>query len=79
MANNVGPQSPSAGDQDITVPGDTVFVAGDNRIGGNSYDSRVGLGTIPLFDIVGPVGVRVFPSNKITYFLELTHASYQRG
>jgi signal peptidase I len=66
--NNVGPQSPSAGDQDITVPGDTVFVAGDNRIGGNSYDSRVGLGTIPLFDIVGPVGVRVFPFNKISIF-----------
>lgn len=63
--NHSGPQSPSSGDQDITVPKDTIYVAGDNRIGGNSYDSRIGLGTIPLFKVVGPVGMRIFPFNKI--------------
>lgn len=66
--NGIGPQSPSYGDYDGVVPDDTVFVSGDNRIGGNSYDSRVGLGTIPLYDIVGPVGIRIFPFNKITTY-----------
>jgi len=66
--NGLGPQSPSSGDADTTVPEDTVYVAGDNRLGNNSYDSRVGLGTIPLYDIVGPVGIRIFPFNKITTY-----------
>lgn len=66
--NGVGPQSPSSGDADMIVAADTVFVAGDNRIGGNSYDSRVGLGTIPLFDIVGPVSLRIYPFNDFTVF-----------
>lgn len=66
--NGVGPQSPSFGDADTVVPDDTVYVAGDNRLGSNSYDSRVGLGTIPLYDIVGPVGIRIFPFNKITTY-----------
>lgn len=63
-----GPLSPSTGDQDIVVPEDTVYVAGDNRIGSNSYDSRLGLGTIPLFKIVGPVGMRIFPFTGITSY-----------
>ncbi len=66
--DSTGPQSPSSGDADTTVPDDTLFVAGDNRIGGNSYDSRVGLGTIPLFDVVGPVGLRIYPFNNFTSF-----------
>lgn len=66
--NGLGPQSPSTGDQDIVVPEDTVYVAGDNRVGSNSYDSRLGLGTIPLFKIVGPVGARIFPFNNITTY-----------
>ena len=66
--NGLGPQSPSTGDEDMVVPGDTVFVAGDNRIGGNSYDSRVGLGTVPLYDVVGPVSLRIYPVNKITTY-----------
>lgn len=66
--NGLGPQSPSSGDADTVVPDDTVFVAGDNRIGGNSYDSRVGLGTIPLFDVVGPVGLRIYPFNKFSSY-----------
>lgn len=66
--NGLGPLSPSSGDADMIVPEDTVFVAGDNRIGGNSYDSRVGLGTIPLFDIVGPVSLRIYPFNKFSTY-----------
>ena len=66
--DGLGPLSPSTGDQDIVVPNDTVYVAGDNRIGSNSYDSRIGLGTIPLFKIVGPVGVRIFPFDKVSTY-----------
>ena len=67
--NGVGPQSPTSGeDVDVTVPEGSVFVSGDNRLGNNSYDSRSGLGTIPTFDIVGPVSFRIFPFNKITTF-----------
>jgi len=67
--NGVGPQSPVSGDGlDTIVPDDTVFVSGDNRIGDNSYDSRTGLGTIPYFDIVGPVSLRIFPFNTIRAF-----------
>lgn len=67
--DGIGPQSPVSGDGlDTIVPDDTVFVCGDNRIGDNSYDSRTGLGTIPLFDIVGPVSFRLYPFNTIKTF-----------
>jgi signal peptidase I len=56
-----GPKSPVSGQVDTTVADGTVFVCGDNRIGENSFDSRTGLGTIPTFDIVGPVGLRIWP------------------
>lgn len=60
--NGVGPQSPSSGDGlDTTVPDGQLFVAGDNRIGNSSYDSRTGLGTIPFYDVIGPVSLRIFP------------------
>ena len=64
-----GPQSPSSGEgTDMIVPDGTIFVCGDNRIGTNSYDSRTGLGTIPLFDVVGPVSLRIWPVNKFSAF-----------
>lgn len=67
--DGVGPQSPVSGDGlDTVVPEGTVFVCGDNRIGDSSYDSRTGLGTIPQFDIVGPVALRIFPFNTIKTF-----------
>lgn len=66
--NGVGPQEPTSGNVDTTVPDGTVFVSGDNRIGDNSFDSRSGLGTIPTFDIVGPVSLRIFPINHFTVF-----------
>lgn len=63
-----GPGSPTSGDVDMTVPDGTLFVAGDHRQGNFSYDSRSGLGTIPFFDVVGPVSLRIFPFNKIGFF-----------
>lgn len=63
---SIGPKHPSSGDGvNVTVPDGTVFVAGDNRIGSNSYDSRTGLGFIPTFDIVGPVSLRIWPLTKL--------------
>lgn len=57
-----GPKSPVSGEgADMVVPEGTIYVCGDNRIGDNSYDSRTGLGTIPTFDIVGPVALRIWP------------------
>ncbi len=67
--DGVGPKSPSSGEGlDTTVPDNTVFVSGDNRIDNNSYDSRTGLGTIPTFDIVGPVSLRIYPFNNVHAF-----------
>lgn len=66
--NGVGPQSPVSGDIDTTVPDQTVFVSGDNRIGQHSFDSRSGLGMIPTFDIIGPVVMRIYPFTSIRWF-----------
>ena len=63
-----GPGSPTSGDVDMTVPEGTLFVAGDHRQGNFSYDSRSGLGTIPFFDVVGPVSMRIFPFTKISFY-----------
>ena len=63
--NKSEPGSPTSGTYDDYVPDGEIFVSGDHREGTYSYDSRNGLGTIPLYDIVGPVSLRVFPLNKI--------------
>lgn len=63
-----GPGSPTSGDVDTTVPNGEIFVMGDHRVGSFSLDSRNGLGTIPLYDIIGPVAFRFFPFTKITTF-----------
>ena len=66
--NNDEPGKETSGHVDTIVPNGELFVSGDHRIADYSYDSRNGLGTIPLYDVVGPVGVRIFPFDKIRTF-----------
>lgn len=66
--NNGEPKSFTAYEGDWMVPDGELFVSGDNRVGQFSYDSRNGLGTIPLFDVIGPVSIRIFPFDKIRNF-----------
>lgn len=63
-----GPLQPTDGEVDMFVPDGTIFVAGDHRQAGYSYDSRNGLGTIPFEDIVGPVAMRVYPFTQLRTF-----------
>lgn len=67
-ANKGEPGSPTSGETDVIVPEGELFVSGDHREGNFSYDSRNGLGTVPLFDVVGPASVRVFPFDKVRTF-----------
>jgi signal peptidase I len=69
--NKGEPGSPTSGSADVVVPEGQIFVSGDHRQGNYSYDSRNGangMGTIPLYDVVGPVSWRIFPFNKIRSF-----------
>lgn len=66
--NNGEPGSPTSGNVDTIVSEDALFVAGDHRQGDYSYDSRSGLGLIPYYDIVGPVGLRIYPFTKLRTF-----------
>lgn len=65
---NGEPGSPTSGETDITVPKNELFVSGDHREGNYSLDSRNGLGTIPLYDVVGPVAFRIYPFTGIRGF-----------
>ena len=66
--NHNEPGSPTSGTVDEIVPKDELFVSGDHRQATFSYDSRNGLGTIPFYDVIGPVSLRVFPFDKIRTF-----------
>ena len=66
--NHGEPGSPTSGQVDTVVADGTIFVSGDHRQESFSYDSRNGLGTIPYYDIIGPVKFRVFPFNKLRTF-----------
>ncbi|HTJ73145.1 MAG TPA: signal peptidase I [Verrucomicrobiae bacterium] len=70
QANDAGshPGSPTSGSVDTTVTNGTLFVSGDHREGDYSYDSRSGLGLIPLYDVVGPVSMRIYPLTKIRFY-----------
>ena len=67
-ASHGEPGSPTSGEVDMTVPDGELFVSGDHRQGSFSLDSRNGLGTIPLYDVIGPVSLRIFPFDKLRGF-----------
>lgn len=66
--NKNEPGQPTSGNVDAVVPKGTIFVMGDHRQGNYSCDSRNCMGSIPLYNIVGPVGLRIFPFTKIRGF-----------
>ena len=65
---NNEPKTNTSHDGEWTVSEGEIFVMGDNREGSNSYDSRSGLGNVPLYNIVGPVAFRIWPFNGIRNF-----------
>jgi signal peptidase I len=67
-ANHGEPGYPTSGNIDEVVPDGTLFVSGDHRQGSYSLDSRNGLGTIPFYDVVGPVTLRIYPFNRVRTF-----------
>ncbi|RZM18929.1 MAG: signal peptidase I [Pedobacter sp.] len=72
-ANNSEPGKPTAGEVDQIVPKGELFVSGDHRQldpSGNPYslDSRNGLGTVPLYEIIGPASIRIFPFTNVRSF-----------
>ena len=66
--NNGEPGTYTSGEIDVTVQEGEVFVSGDHRNGNYSYDSRNGMGNIPLYDIIGPVSFRIYPFTEIRSF-----------
>ena len=66
--NHSEPGTPTSGEADQIVPTGELFVSGDHRQANYSYDSRNGLGTIPLYDVIGPAELRIFPFDKVRTF-----------
>ncbi len=53
---------------DTKVGENEIFVSGDNRTPGGSYDSRGGLGNVPMDMVIGKLVLRLFPiQNFETY------------
>jgi signal peptidase I len=71
--NHGEPGSPTVGAVDEVVPSGSIFVSGDHRQADEhgtpySLDSRNGLGTIPLYEIIGPAFARIFPLQGLRLF-----------
>lgn len=67
-AGTNAPKTGVDGEVDEVVPEGEIFVIGDHHQGNYSLDSRNGLGTVPLKDIIGPVAFRIFPLNQMRSF-----------
>lgn len=65
---SLGPGQPTSGNIDIELSKDEIFVAGDHRVDSFSFDSRNGLGPVPLKNIEGPVYARIWPLSKFRVF-----------
>lgn len=63
-----GPGYPTSGASETIVPDGTLYVVGDHRQGDFSCDSRACMGTIPFFDVIGPVSIRIFPFTKFRFY-----------
>jgi signal peptidase I len=46
-----------------TVPAESLFVLGDNRL--NSNDSRYELGPVPVSDVIGKAFVTIWPPSRL--------------
>lgn len=55
------------GDVDLIVPEGAVFVVGDNRLPGGSFDSRE-WGILPSEDIIGNAVIRLLPLDGFRFF-----------
>lgn len=59
---------PTSGEIETVVPKGHIFVSGDHRQDNYSFDSRNGMGTVPLYEVIGPVAVRFWPIDKFTIY-----------
>lgn len=53
---------------DVQVKEGQLFVMGDNRTAGGSFDSHTGLGLVPVDNIVGRLWVRYYPLSEFKVF-----------
>ncbi len=60
--------SPASGEIDTIVPNSHIFIVGDHRQDNYSFDSRNGMGTVPLYEVIGPVSIRFWPIDKFTVY-----------
>lgn len=58
---------------DVQIKEGQLFVMGDNRTSGGSFDSHTGLGLVPVENIVGRLWVRYFPLSEFKVFANIAN------